>query len=123
MQTVRTMLTGRRRGRAAALLARAAVVAGCALLVCACSSPGQIAGVPSEPVDYRMRHPITLTESNRTFELFIGTNRATLTAVQRANLLAFAQSWRHEATGGVIIDLPIGSSNEHAAHDAMREIT
>ena len=37
-------------------------------------------------------------------------------------MLAFAQSWRREATGGVVVDLPVGGSNERAAADALREI-
>ena len=37
-------------------------------------------------------------------------------------MLAFAQTWRREATGGVVVDLPVGTSNEHAAAEAMRTI-
>ena len=37
-------------------------------------------------------------------------------------LLAFAQTWKHEATGGVLIDLPAGTINEGAAAAALREI-
>jgi pilus assembly protein CpaD len=121
MQTVRTLIAGRR--SAAGHLTRAAVVVGAALLVCGCNTDKEIAGVPSAPVDYRQRHPITITEGERTFELFIGSSRGTLNPMQRAELLAFAQSWRHEATGGVIVELPTGSGNERAAAEALHEIT
>ena len=37
-------------------------------------------------------------------------------------VLAFAQTWKREATGGVIVDLPVGTSNERAAAAAARGI-
>jgi pilus assembly protein CpaD len=112
MQTFRTTIAGM----------RYAGFAACALLLCGCNTDRQITGVPSVPTDYRMRHPIAIKEADRSLELFIGTNRGTLTPPQRADVFAFAQTWRHEATGGVVIDLPIGTSNERSAADALREI-
>jgi len=120
MQTVCTNSVGSR--AIAGLAVRAAVVAGCALLVCGCNTDQQVATTSDTPYDYRMRHPITITEGQRTHQIFIGANRGTLTPAQRAEVLAFAQSWRHEATGGVIIDLPVGSSNERASAEALREV-
>jgi len=120
MHTLRKLTIGRR-GRAAVVL-RVAIVVGYGLLVCGCNTDQQIAGVPDVPPDYRMRHPITITEAERTLQVFIGANRSALTAVQRAEVLAFAQTWKSEATGGVVIDLPTGTSNEHASADALREI-
>jgi pilus assembly protein CpaD len=120
MHTFRTMIAGR---RSAALALRAAIVAGLGALVCACQTDqGQIAAAPNVPYDYRMRHPITLTEAEHTLQLFIGSNRSALTAAQRAELLAFAQTWKAEATGGVLIDLPTGTVNEQSAVGALREI-
>ncbi len=120
MQSVRLKIADRRSGWARAVSAIA--VLGCAAMVCGCNTDRQVAGVPDAPTDYRMRHPITLTQADRTFKLFIGPNRGSLTPSQRAEVLAFAQSWRHEATGGVIVDLPVGTSNERAANDSLREI-
>ena len=120
MPTVCIMI-GTRRG-ITALALRAALVAAAALLTCACNTTQQVTGVPEEPTDYRMRHPIAIREADRTLQMFIGSNRSELTPSQRAELLAFAQSWRPEATGGVVIDLPVGGSNERAAADASREI-
>lgn len=120
MQMTRTMIAGRR--SFADIAARAAFAVTCALFVCGCNTDQQVTGAPDVPVDYRMRHPITIKESDRTFELFVGSNRGSLTPEQRAQVLAFAQSWREEATGGVIVDLPMGSTNERAAAAAMPEI-
>jgi pilus assembly protein CpaD len=121
MHTIRTLID-RRRGSTAVVL-RAAIVAGYGLLLCACNTDQeQIAGVPDVSPDYRMRHPITITEADRTLQLFIGANRSVLTPSQRAEVLAFAHTWKGEATGGVLIDLPTGTSNEHASADALHEI-
>jgi len=121
MQIVRTV-TAESRGQAR-LAIRAGLVTGFALLVCACNTDQQVAGVPDAPTDYRMRHPITIREANRTLELFIGSNRGALSPTQRAEVLAFAQTWKREATGGVVIDLPVGSSNERAAAEAVHEVS
>jgi pilus assembly protein CpaD len=98
---------------------RAAIVAGCALFVCACNTDQQTAGAPDVPFDYRLRHPITITETQHTLEIFVGSNRGELDASQRAALAEFAANWNHEATGGVIVDLPIGSRNQRAAAEIM----
>src|ERR1700728_1510082 len=86
MQTVRTMIAGRR--AVAAIAVRAAVAAGCALLLCGCNTDHRVAGGPDVSNDYRLRHPITLQEAARTIELFIGSNRGELTPTQRAQVLS-----------------------------------
>jgi pilus assembly protein CpaD len=126
MHTLRTSMTGRRgsrRGsrRGVAVAWRAAVVVGFGLSACACQTD-QITAAPDVPVDFRMRHPITITEAPHTMQLFIGANRGSLTPEQRAELLAFAQTWKAEATGGVLIDLPTGTVNERSSADALHEI-
>ena len=73
------------------------------------------------PADYRQRHPITVKETDHTVEIFVGSSRGGLNASQRADVLAFAQVWKKEATGGIIIDQPSGTSNELAASEAVRE--
>jgi pilus assembly protein CpaD len=121
MQTDRTIFAGRR--AVARVVLRAAIAASCALSVCGCNTDQQVAGAaPEVATDYRLRHPITLQESDHTFELFVGSNRGELNATQRAQVASFGLSWKREATGGVVVDRPVGSSNEMASSDAMREI-
>jgi pilus assembly protein CpaD len=120
MQNLRTRIAGRR--SVAALAVRAAVAAGCALFLCGCNTDQQAAAVPDPPSDYRLRHPITLRESDHAIEVFIGSNRPELTPTQRAQVLSFGLGWKREATGGVIVERPVGVSNEQASSDAMREI-
>jgi pilus assembly protein CpaD len=74
------------------------------------------------PTDYRLRHPITVHEGVQSVEVLIGRNRGGLTPSQRADVLSFAQAWRHEAGSGIIIDEPHGGPTDHAAADAIREI-
>lgn len=74
------------------------------------------------PNDYRQRHPIVLKEAPRSVELFIGNRRGNLTAMQRAEVLAFAQTWHREGTGGVLIDMPHGTPNERSAIGALQEV-
>ena len=109
MQNVRTMIAERRASRAARR-ARPRVVAGCALFVCGCNTDQpQVAAVPDVPTDYRLRHPISIREADRTLEDLrrLQPRRARLRRNAR-EVLAFAQTWRREATGGVLVDLPVG---------------
>jgi pilus assembly protein CpaD len=119
MQTLRTTMIRRSASRFAI---RAAVSAACALWLGACSTDQQIAGGPEYPADYRLRHPITLHEADQSLELFIGSNRGGLNPTQRAQVLSFGLRWNREATGGIVIDRPIGSPNERASAEAIREI-
>jgi pilus assembly protein CpaD len=119
MQIVRTTLSGR---PTAGIAVRAATAAACALFLIGCNTDQQITGAPEVPADYRLRHPITLQETDRTLELLIGTNRGELNPTQRAQVLSFGLDWKRDATGGIVVSRPIGATNEHAAADVMTEI-
>lgn len=98
---------------------RLVVVGSIAALLSGCYVPKQTVSIPN---DYRKRHPITLKEGERTVQIFIGNSRSGLNASQRADVLSFAQEWRKESTGGVIIDLPSGTANEMATSGTIPEI-
>lgn len=76
----------------------------------------------SIPTDYRQRHPIAVREGDRTLEVFVGTRRGELSALQRSEVRAFAETWQREATGGILIDVPAGTPNARAAAEMAREI-
>jgi pilus assembly protein CpaD len=121
MQTVRTMIAASR--GTARLAIRAAIVAGCAFVICGCNTDQpQVAAVPDVPTDYRLRHPITINEADHAIEIFIGSNRGELSATQRAEVLEFAQTWKREATGGVVVNQPVGTGNQRAAAEVMPAI-
>jgi pilus assembly protein CpaD len=87
----------------------------------ACTHTGE-AQTASIPNDYRLRHPIVVQESNRTINVFVGSTRGGLSASQRADVVALAETWLREATGVIIAEVPVGTPNARAAADASREI-
>ena len=99
---------------------RLLAIAGCAAMLAGCITDR--AAVPEVPHDLRQRHPIAIREGVHTVEIFIGTRRGELTLDQRADVLAFAHTWRRDAAGGIMIDLPSGTSNEVAAANALQEV-
>jgi pilus assembly protein CpaD len=76
----------------------------------------------SVPSDYRQRHPIVVQEADRTVEVFVGTGRGGLTASQRTDVTAYAQTWLHEGTGPITIDLPVSTPNARAATQSLQDI-
>jgi pilus assembly protein CpaD len=73
------------------------------------------------PADYRQRHPISIKEADHTVQILVGRSRGGLNPMQRAQTLAFAQSWKRQATGGIVIDQPVGTPNQTAAAETVRE--
>jgi pilus assembly protein CpaD len=113
-------VAGRR--RAAAIGARGLLIAGLATALAGCSntfmSSDPTGGIP---LTYKERYPITIQEGRKSLVLFVGSGRGGLSATQRAEVMAFAQSWRHDATGGVTVDRPVYGGNDRAANDTLRE--
>lgn len=116
MTAIHRAIVGRRSRTARRLLAAAAL----ASLLGGCYQSYVVQD--AYPVDYRKRHPITLREGAHTVEVFLGRNLGGLTPSQRADVLAFAQAWRHDATSGIVIDVPHGGPTDRAAADTLREI-
>jgi pilus assembly protein CpaD len=113
LRTVRQRRSGTSALRAAAILG-AVALAGCTTY--------QTATIDDYPEDVRQRHPISIREGFGKLELFVGVNRGALTPAQQADVLAFAHTWRRESTGGVLIDIPSGTPNAHASHEAAQEV-
>ncbi|MBV9956663.1 MAG: CpaD family pilus assembly protein [Pseudolabrys sp.] len=101
---------------------RAMLAASLALMLAGCYTQRDADYAKVYPRDYRERHPITLREGERTVEIFLGRNRGGLSPAQRADVLAFAQSWRRESTGGIVIEVPRSKPTDQAARDSLREI-
>jgi pilus assembly protein CpaD len=94
-----------------------------ALAMGACTHTGQdVAVTASVPNDYRLRHPIVIQESNRSVNVFVGRTRGGLSAPQRADVAALADTWLREGTGVIIAEVPTGTPNAQAAADSSREI-
>jgi len=100
-------------------LAALLISAAAALGACTTTQEETTASIPN---DYRLRHPIVIQEADKTVEVLVGNRRGGLTASQRADVTAFAQSWLHEGTGGIAIDLPTATPNAYAATQTLHEI-
>jgi pilus assembly protein CpaD len=109
----------RQRRREANALCAAAILAAAALAGCTVTRP---VAIDDYPEDIRQRHPISLREGPKTIELFVGVNRGGLAPAQRADLVAFAHTWRRESTGGILIEIPSGTPNARAAAEAVEEV-
>jgi pilus assembly protein CpaD len=98
------------------------LVLGAAAMTLAGCFAARDATLDAIPNDYRHRHPIALREAPQSVELFIGNRRGTLTDAQRAEVLAFARVWRRESTGGIVIEVPVGTPNARSAAVAAQEV-
>ncbi|MGA7972314.1 MAG: CpaD family pilus assembly protein [Pseudolabrys sp.] len=107
----------RRHGR---LALRFAALGGLAVLLAGCLQHANEAD--NYPYDIRQRHPISLHQGRHTVEVFLGRYRGGLNPGQRADVLAFAQGWRHEGTGGIVVDVPSNRRMATAASDSLRQI-
>ena len=76
----------------------------------------------SVPDDYRLRHPISITEADRSTEIFVGNSRGGLSAAQRGDVISVANTWLREGTGAIVVDVPVRTPNARAATDNYREI-
>ena len=104
------------------IVARGLAFASIAALLVGCKTTANNEVTNTVPHDYRLRHPIAVREKDQAMTVFIGDRRAGLTPAQRADVGALASSWRREATGGFIIEMPLGGANERSAASAAREI-
>lgn len=74
------------------------------------------------PDDYRLRHPIAITEANQSLVVFVGHGRAGLSASQRSDVIGLARTWVREGTGAVVVDVPLDTPNARAAAATFGEI-
>lgn len=104
----------------AALAPRCLMLAGLGATLAGCETAQDQTGTIWS--DYRARHPISIVEKDRTLEVFVGGARNGLTPEQRAEVLAYAQTWRDDGTGRFVIEQPTGVRNARAASLAQNEI-
>src|SRR5580704_9265420 len=98
------------------------VMFGLSVILGACSETTGSVATPTRgaaPEDYRLRHPITVQEADRSIVLFVGHARGGLSATQRADVIGLARTWVTEGTGAIIVDVPANTSNARAAESAV----
>jgi len=97
-------------------------LAGLSVVLGACNyTTGEVV-TASVPNDYRQRHPIAITETNRSVVIFVGQARGGLTVPQRSDVMGLARTWVSEGTGAIVADVPVDTANARAAASAFREI-
>jgi pilus assembly protein CpaD len=99
----------------AALLLSAAALSGCG------TKPDNTA-TGSIPDDYRLRHPIVLTEAEQAMDLPIAAGERSLSTSVRDNIRGFAQDHAALSGGAVQIMLPRGSANAVTAERLSKDI-
>ena len=103
------------------LLAAALIGLAATLGACQHAADNSLAYIDA-PADYRQRHPIAVTEADRSIVVFVGRSRGGLTAEQRAEVMGMARDWMREGTGAVTVDVPVNTANARAAQESLREI-
>jgi pilus assembly protein CpaD len=96
--------------------------AGLSVMLGACTNTTGEIVTSAIPEDYRLRHPIAIQEADQSLVIFVGRARGGLSASERADVLGLARSWRREATGAIVADVPVATPNAAAAADAFREV-
>jgi pilus assembly protein CpaD len=76
----------------------------------------------SVPNDYRQRHPIAVTEADRSIVVFVGRSRGGLSGPQRTDVMGLANTWMNEGTGAIIAEVPMDTPNARAASASYQEI-
>lgn len=109
------------RTRTASLAVRGLTLIGLAAALAACNTTARDT-TGSLPDRYQDRHPIRIVEVPRSLEVHVGSGRGGLTPAQRAEVLAFAQNWQREASGGVTIDRPVGTAADRASLDTLKQV-
>jgi pilus assembly protein CpaD len=114
-----TNMTPVDRHRALRLLS---VLAGLSAVLGACTYTTAEVVTASVPDDYRLRHPITIREADRSVVIFVGQARGGLSASQRADVIGLARTWVAEGTGAIVADVPVDTPNARAAAATIREV-
>jgi pilus assembly protein CpaD len=116
------MTSGQKVDRLSRTLRALGALAGLSLALGACSYAPDAIVTGGVPDDYRLRHPIAITEANRSVVIFVGHARGGLTVAQRSDVLGLAHTWLNEGTGAITAEVPVDTPNARAAEATYREI-
>ncbi|MBB6487591.1 CpaD family pilus assembly protein [Rhizobium lusitanum] len=115
-----TPRAGSARFRRLALIAPVLLLTAAAISGCADSRDRMTTSAIND--DYRQRHPIVLTEKERSLDIPVAASDRRLTTGMRDTIRGFVQEYRGHASGTVEILLPRGSVNSQAASVLRQQI-
>ncbi|WP_269583854.1 CpaD family pilus assembly protein [Roseibium sp. Sym1] len=110
-----------RKVRLGAASRSALVVVGC-MAVLGCQNQTQQQTTLLASHDYRLRHPIVVTEAPETLDLPIGRNTRRLSGPIVGTISSFGVDSREHGNGAVEILVPSGGANEAAVHSVTPQI-
>jgi pilus assembly protein CpaD len=99
------------------------LVGGAALLALAAAA-GCATSTPATPVDYdyRVRHPIMISEEPEVLDLRVGMNGPALSPEIETAIRNYVDEYRVHGTGAISIQAPVASANEIAASSTGRAV-
>ncbi|MEM5581212.1 MULTISPECIES: CpaD family pilus assembly protein [unclassified Roseibium] len=101
---------------------RSALVAFGCLTLLGCQNQSQQPTALLASHDYRLQHPIVVTEAPETLDLPIGRNTRSLNGPIEGTIASFAVDSRQRGNGAVEILVPSGGANEAAVHAVTPQI-
>lgn len=110
------------RGMPNSFLSQVIVISGLSLGLCACNTVDRMetSSIPMD--DYRVRHPITLSEASRVLDIFPAGGPGALDRQSAGKLVEFGQLYRQVGEGPILILYPVNSGVPgHVPVDAIRE--
>jgi pilus assembly protein CpaD len=114
LPTARSALRRRLITNFAVGIALAAVSAGC-------TTTGT-SDVDASDFDYRLRHPIMISEEPEALEMRVGMNGPALSPEIEARIRDYVREYQSNGTGSITIQVPTGSANEIAAASTGRAV-
>jgi len=97
-------------------------LAGLSVMLGACGQTPNAIITGGVPDDYRLRHPIAITEATQSLVVFVGQARGGLTATQRDDVMGLARRWVREGTGAIVVNVPADTPNARAAAATSHEV-
>ena len=110
----------RGRGGLTVLMAASALAAVTALA--GCNSTTATSDVDLTPYDYRLRHPILISDEPEVFKIPVGMKGPALSPEIETALFDYVTDYQANGTGGITIQPPTGSANEMAAAETGRAV-
>jgi pilus assembly protein CpaD len=118
----KTLLGQFKRSFGQRMVTRLVLATAAATMISGCTSTVQDGMIVGSVDDYRINHPITLSEREQTFDLVVASNANSPTKDQLRSVDGFLSSYGDNGSGPIALLLPLGSSNQAAAGIVGRKL-